>query len=158
MWLLACFPAVFLGANDFYIAYAVGLFAGFGMGGAILAPLAMLPDVIELDELQTGLRREGIFFSYFNFCEKLAISGGLALSAYALAIAGYDSDSSASDQPDDVKWVLRFLFSVVPMFMLVLSLIAMRYYPITEKSHKENLAKLQQRKLEQEAASAPLIH
>jgi len=35
----------------------------FGVSTAYLIPWSMMPDVIELDELTTGQRREGIFMA-----------------------------------------------------------------------------------------------
>eukprot|EP00004_Rigifila_ramosa_P013324 TRINITY_DN2939_c0_g1_i2.p1 TRINITY_DN2939_c0_g1~~TRINITY_DN2939_c0_g1_i2.p1 ORF type:complete len:120 (-),score=32.18 TRINITY_DN2939_c0_g1_i2:51-410(-) len=116
----------------------------------------MLPDVIEMDQLQTALRREGLFFSYTNFMEKLAISAGLAGSSYALGAAGYESFDSESDsgedtQPEAVKLILRMLYSLVPIAFLLSSLFVMRYYPITEEVHKKNLAALAQQRAERAA-------
>lgn len=44
--------------------YALGVLAGAGLATAYLVPWSMLPDVVDLDELQTGQRREGIFYGF----------------------------------------------------------------------------------------------
>jgi glycoside/pentoside/hexuronide:cation symporter, GPH family len=53
---------------------------GFGLGTLYLIPYSMIPDVVEMDELQTGERREGSFFSIFIFAEKVSTGICLAFS------------------------------------------------------------------------------
>jgi Na+/melibiose symporter-like transporter len=66
-----------------------------------LIPYSMLPDVIELDELKTGQRREGVFTGFFVVFMKLAVTGGLALSNFILAAAGYSAPVSTCGHTGD---------------------------------------------------------
>merc|ERR1719473_1517467 len=52
----------------------------------------MLPDVIERDEYITGERREGIYFGFFTIFLKLAVTGGLAITNFILAMSGFQAD------------------------------------------------------------------
>jgi MFS/sugar transport protein len=45
--------------------------AGLSVSAAHVLPDAMFPDVIEWDELRTGLRQEGIYYGVKNFIRKL---------------------------------------------------------------------------------------
>jgi GPH family glycoside/pentoside/hexuronide:cation symporter len=49
--------------------YVLAVMAGFGVSTAYLIPWSMMPDVIELDELTTGQRREGIFMVSWFCCK-----------------------------------------------------------------------------------------
>ena len=62
-----------------------GCFGRRGVSIGYLIPWSMLPDVIELDELETGQRREGIFYGFFVFMQKLGLSLGIAISNYVLS-------------------------------------------------------------------------
>ena len=67
----------------------LGVLAGVGVATAYLVPWSMLPDVIELDELKTGRRREGAFYGFFVLLQKLGLALGLGLVSLALGLAGY---------------------------------------------------------------------
>jgi GPH family glycoside/pentoside/hexuronide:cation symporter len=45
------------------LMYGCAIAMGLGLVTVYLMPLAMLPDVIDLDELRHGQRREGLFYS-----------------------------------------------------------------------------------------------
>ena len=60
--------------------FALGIAAGAGLSVGYLVPWSMLPDVIELDELETGQRREGVFYGFFVLLQKLGLSLGLFIS------------------------------------------------------------------------------
>jgi GPH family glycoside/pentoside/hexuronide:cation symporter len=44
----------------------------------------MLPDVVDLDELTTGKRREGDMYSVFLMFQKIGLGLALAMSSFAL--------------------------------------------------------------------------
>ena len=101
----------------------------------------MLPDVIEMDERRTGIRREALFYSFFLLLEKFSIALTQAGSSYALGIAGYKSPSEqAADgeldvQSDTVLMTLRVMVWIVPAllkfviipFALTFPLVCKRY-------------------------------
>jgi Na+/melibiose symporter-like transporter len=63
----------------------------------------MIPDVIELDELQTGERREGVFYSFMVLLQKIGLALGLWLVGQALERAGFLATiqgQAAPVQPD----------------------------------------------------------
>jgi hypothetical protein len=49
----------------------------------------MMPDVIELDELKTGQRREGIFYGFMVLLQKFGLALGLFLVGQSLEWAGF---------------------------------------------------------------------
>lgn len=80
--------------------YAMAALAGIGVGTAYLLPWTMLPDVVDADELKSGTRREGMFYAFFVFFQKISSGIALGLSTWALSIADYDSDLDT--QPESV--------------------------------------------------------
>ena len=78
-----------------------------------------MPAVIDLDELETGERREGIIYSFFIFFEKMGLSLALAGSNYILALVGYVStiDDVNITQPPSVILALRIMESIVPLVL-----------------------------------------
>jgi glycoside/pentoside/hexuronide:cation symporter, GPH family len=120
------------------IMFALG---GLGVGNMLLMPWAMLPDVMELDELKCGYRREGIFYSWFVFFQKIGLGLSLGFSSLALGWAGYippDSQTSVEDpQPYSVIIALRLMVSAIPGVLLVISMVSVWLFPITRASHAE---------------------
>ena len=107
----------------------------------------MLPDVVDLDELETGQRREGIFYGFFVFLQKLGISAGIAISNLILASTGYIKPEYAGApiapvQPEAVLTALRVFVSLAPGVILLLSYVAVRLYPITRAKHADIQARL----------------
>src|SRR5512136_1572914 len=109
----------------------------------------MLPDVIELDELETGQRREGIFYGFFVFMQKLGLSLGIAISNYILELTGYVNQvpgAALPVQPPAALLALRVFVSFIPAVILLGSFVVVHYYPINRQKHAALLAELQDRK------------
>jgi GPH family glycoside/pentoside/hexuronide:cation symporter len=124
------------------VVYAIGFLAGIGIAIGFLIPWSMLPDVIELDELQTNKRREGMFYAIFTLFQKLTLAAGLAASSFALGLAGYkapkdDLEDEVTQQPESVLYTLRVMIGPLPAFVLLLSFVAVWFYPITKQKHEE---------------------
>lgn len=128
--------------EDIILIFLLPAIGGLGLGVLYLIPYSMVPDVVEFDELKTGERREGSFFSIFIFGEKLATGITLALSNYALGLAGFDSDLGTEFQPKSAIVTLRLLVGVLPIVFLVISWVACFFYPITKKLHSDTLKQL----------------
>lgn len=119
--------------------FILAILAAAGVSIGYLVPWSMLPDVVELDELQTGQRREGIFYGFFVFLQKLGISLGIAISNYILELAGYINQVPGGplpQQPPAALLSLRIFVSLVPAAILLISFWVVRAYPITRKKHQ----------------------
>ncbi|NJO21086.1 MAG: MFS transporter, partial [Spirulinaceae cyanobacterium RM2_2_10] len=77
LWILADFSLLALDAERAVWVYALAALAGAGMATTYLIPPSMLPEVADWDELHTGQRREGLFYSLLLFLQKLALAVGL---------------------------------------------------------------------------------
>jgi GPH family glycoside/pentoside/hexuronide:cation symporter len=62
------------------LAYLPAALSGSGIAAAYLLPWAMIPDISETDELKTGERREGSFYAFASFFQKL----GTGVAIWAL--------------------------------------------------------------------------
>ncbi len=112
----------------------------------------MLPDVIELDELQTGQRREGIFYSFMTLGQKISRGVGLFAVGVVLRQAGFIERVAGQpmpEQPVAATEAIRLATGVFPAVLLVISLILAYFYPITREIHAEVLLKLKARREQQ---------
>jgi GPH family glycoside/pentoside/hexuronide:cation symporter len=143
-WVLVSLGLYFVPRGNITPLYVLAPLAGVGVAVGYLIPWSMLPDVIELDELETGHRREGIFYGFFVFLQKLGISLGIALSNLAIGAAGFKAD--LAQQPEAVLTTLQWFVSLLPAIVLLISFIPVWLYPINKKRHAEIMAQLEARK------------
>jgi GPH family glycoside/pentoside/hexuronide:cation symporter len=114
----------------------------------------MITDVIDYDELNTGERREGIFYSFMVLLQKMGLAIGIFLVGKALDIAGFVESVSGQEiaqQPDSALLAIRIAIGPLPTVMLIIGIILTYFYPITRQYHEEILLQLQERKREREA-------
>ncbi len=123
--------------------------AGICVSMALLLPWSMLPDTVDYDELQTGQRREGVFYGLFVFIQKIGLALALGVSNVVLGIGGYVNPIVPGEflpQPDSVLLTLRILVSFFPLTLLILSIPLVVAYPITRKRFQEMQDELEARK------------
>ncbi len=107
-----------------------------------LMPWSMLGEVVDEDDLETGERREGVYYGFFMFVRKLAGTLAVALAMALLGQLGFDRES---EQNDEVITAIRLLTSLAPAFFLVLSVWIARGYGLTRQAHREILDRLEAR-------------
>ncbi|ANV91716.1 MFS transporter [Picosynechococcus sp. PCC 8807] len=145
-WIIAQAGLFFLQPGQEKWLFLLGFMAGLGVSTAYLIPWSMLPDVIELDELRTGQRREGVFYAFMVMLQKLGIAFGIYIVGKALDWAGYIErvpGSPPAVQPDSALWVIRLVIGPLGTVLLIGGLILAYFYPITQGFHAEIRRKLQ---------------
>jgi GPH family glycoside/pentoside/hexuronide:cation symporter len=126
--------------------YIIGLpFFSFGIGSLFTLMMSMTADIIDIDELNSGLRREGIFGAIYWWMVKVgfAIAGGL--SGLIITLVGFKPDLATVDQQTAVDGLHAF-FCFFPMAGTLLAIYVMRDYSITEESTNQVRAELDTRK------------
>lgn len=129
--------------------YALGILAGLGLSTAYLVPWSMLPDVMDLDELMTGQRREGIFCGIFVQLQKFGTAFSIFMVGKILDHAGYLShngnDPLTLTQPESAIAAIRWLLGPVPAVVLLLGIAIASLYPITRDRHQAILLALKEK-------------
>ncbi|WP_430408683.1 MFS transporter [Kordia sp.] len=120
-------------------------FFSFGIGSLFTLMMSMTSDVIDLDELNTGKRREGIFGAIYWWMVKFGFAIAGALSGVILTIIGFEEGVAATDQEGAIIG-LRAFFSGLPIVGTLIAMYVMRDYDITEEKALEISAKLARRK------------
>jgi len=110
-------------------------FFSFGIGGLFTIMMSMTADVIDLDELTSGKRREGVFGAIYWWMVKFgfAIAGGL--SGAIFSVIGFDT--ALEVQPESAITGLRLFFSGLPILGTVIAMFIMRNYDISEERANE---------------------
>ena len=108
-------------------------FLAFGLGGLFTLMGSMIADVVDLDELTTGERREGMFGSVFWWMVKLGQSGAILVGGFLIYSTGLDA-SLGANQPEGTIFWLRFYDAFVPLAASAVAIYAVYRYPVTERS------------------------
>ena len=146
-WIIAAAGLFFLQPNQVGLMYVMAVMAGVGVSTAYLIPWSMIPDVIELDELQTGQRREGIFYGFMVLLQKFGLAFGLFLVGNTLQAYGFKEavigQTSLPIQPESALLAIRIAVGPIPTVCLIAGLVLIYFYPITREMHAEIMLKLQ---------------
>lgn len=121
-------------------------FFSFGIGSLFTIMMSMTADVIDLDELNSGKRREGVFGAIYWWMVKFgfAIAGGL--SGAIFSIIGFDV--ALEVQPESAITGLRLFFSGLPILGTLTAMYIMRNYDISEERANQITAELKVKRAE----------
>lgn len=114
------------------------------MGAAIVCVNAMLADTIEYGEWKTGQRNEAMITSTRCFVTKcVSAVSGLVI---ALVIAVTGMVPQAAEQAPVVLNSFHFIYTLGSAGIMILAVVPMAFYKLTEKRHAEIMAELAARK------------
>jgi GPH family glycoside/pentoside/hexuronide:cation symporter len=148
LWIIAQAGLFFLQRDQISLMYLLAVMAGVGVSTAYLIPWSMMPDVIELDELNTGQRREGIFYGFMVLLQKVGLALGLFIVGQSLQLAGFLETvpgQPTPTQPPSALLAIRIAIGPLPTLALIFGLILAYFYPITREVHAEILLQLKER-------------
>ncbi|MGI8502385.1 MAG: MFS transporter [Hassallia sp.] len=150
LWIMAAGGLFFLKPGQLGLMYLLAAMAGCGVSTAYLVPWSMIPDVIELDELETGQRREGIFYGFMVLLQKFGLAFGLFIVGNALQASGFKESVAGQNtlpiQPESALNAIRIAVGPIPVICLICGLILTYFYPITREKHAEIMLRLKERK------------
>lgn len=119
----------------------LGALAGVGLGAVQVLPWSMIPDAVEWDEMHTGQRHEGMFYSLVTLGRKFASSISLPLVLLVLEWTGYNA--AASSQPASAVNGIRLLIGPIPAIFIAGGIIFAFLYPLNREGYarvRESLA------------------
>ena len=149
VWIIAQAALFLIQPGQIGLVYLGAIMAGFGVSVAYLIPWSMIPDVIELDELNTGQRREGIFYSFMVLLQKLGLALALFVVGQALELSGFIAQipgEAIPVQPESALLAIRIAIAPLPTVFLIIGLVLTYFYPITKEVHADIRLQLKARK------------
>ena len=124
----------------FSITVMLAAFAGIGVSAVHVLTWAMIPDAVEVDELESGARHEGMFYALVTLLRKGASSIAIPMTALVLGWSGYVSNSA--QQAESAVWAIRILIGPVASLFLLGGILFARLYPLTREAHAEARSKI----------------
>ena len=134
---------LFIPGKPYMFLFALPFFS-FGIGGLFTLMMSMTADVIDLDELNTGKRREGIFGALYWWMVKFGYGVAGGLSGVILSVIGWESGGAT--QTEEALFGLRFFFSGLPILGTLIAIFVMKNYEISEDKANQISAELAARK------------
>ena len=133
---------LFIPGKPYFFLFALPFFS-FGIGGLFTLMMSMTADVIDLDELNTGKRREGIFGAIYWWMVKFGFGIAGGLSGVIFSVIGWESGGAT--QSEEALFGLRLFFSGLPILGTLIAIYIMWDYDLSEEKAGEIRAKLETR-------------
>ncbi len=130
--LLIC---LFLPAGNLPLIIGIIALIGVGISASQTLTFSILPDVVEVDELKNGVRREGTIYGTTMFLYKLASAVLVALTTAMLGVFGYleSAGGEVVTQPASAILGIRLLIGIVPALCFVLSAVFVKNLPLSKQ-------------------------
>jgi glycoside/pentoside/hexuronide:cation symporter, GPH family len=138
-WLVVLLAISGLGPDQVSLAYLLAALAGAGIACSYVLPWSMIPDVVEFDQLQTGERREGSYYAFASFFQKLAAGMAIWAMGQALAFANYINPTAADPlpvQPVEAVQAIRLFMGPIPAILLAIAVLFAWRYPLTRAKYE----------------------
>jgi GPH family glycoside/pentoside/hexuronide:cation symporter len=126
------------------VVLALAALAGIGVGAAHVLPWSIIPDAVEWDELATGQRHEGMFYSLVTLMQKVASSIAIPVALLMLEVTGYVPN--APEQPLATVRGIQVLMGPVPAVLLCTGILFALLYPLGRERHAQVRAELAARR------------
>jgi glycoside/pentoside/hexuronide:cation symporter, GPH family len=117
----------------------------FGLGGLFTTVGAMIADVCDVDELENGTRREGMFGAVYWWTVKLGTAAALALGGWLLNRTGFLQELGAN-QTEQALLLMRVFEVGLPVLFYGLAIAAILSYDLTPQRMGEIRAELERRR------------
>ena len=134
-WAATTLILPFVPPGVFNIAAPLMFIGGVAQSTGVLLLRAMMADVVDEDEVETGARRSGLFFGLLLTTTKLGMTLG-PLSYLALDWSGFDAEIAAANTPLAIQ-TLSVLFIAAPVSLLLGAIVSLRNYPLDEARQAE---------------------
>ncbi|WP_035807109.1 MFS transporter [Lunatimonas lonarensis] len=134
---------LFIPGKPYMFLFALPFFS-FGIGSLFTLMMSMTADVIDLDELSSGKRREGVFGAIYWWMVKFGFAIAGLLSGAILTVVGFDA--TLETQSEGAVLGLRAFYSGLPILGTLVAMYVMRDYDLTEERANEIRAILDARK------------
>lgn len=109
------------------IIIGMGAIPGSAMGAILTIECA------DYNEWKGMERMEGTIGSVRGFAAKIGAGLGSGVTGVLLGVAGYISSDTAV-QPDSAVWMIRMLFSIIPLFLYLVVVLIMHFYDLDKKT------------------------
>ena len=126
-----------------YLQMLLAVIVAPGLTALTLLAYALIADICDLDELNTGLRREGMYTGVYTWFVKISSTSVLAVTGYLLKWTGFDPDNLISTPQTVLK--LRLAMMLIPSSFMLFAACLIFFYPLNREKVRTIQAKLREK-------------
>lgn len=136
LWACAVFIWVpLLGPGDLAAFVIICVLSGLSLGVDLALPAAMQADIVDLDTLNGGGERAGLYFGLWSMATKLALALAVGIAFPLLEFSGFNTggESSAS-----ALLTLGLLYGVAPVVIKLIAVALVWRFPLDQVRQQQN--------------------
>jgi GPH family glycoside/pentoside/hexuronide:cation symporter len=145
---------LFIPGKPYMFLFALPFFS-FGIGSLFTLMMSMTSDIIDIDELNTGKRREGVFGAIYWWMVKFGFAIAGLLTGAIMALVGFVPDTVNTEAS---VTGIRLFYSGLPILGTLGAMWIMRNYDHTEEKALEISAELAKRKIKKKVIETSLAY
>ncbi len=133
LWACSVFLWVpFLGQDDIVLFAVICVLSGLSLGVDLVLPASIQADVIDLDTLNGGGERAGLFFGLWGMVTKLALALAVGIAFPLLDLAGF---SPGENNTSNALLTLAFLYGGLPVLLKLAAVTLVWNFPLDKNAH-----------------------
>jgi GPH family glycoside/pentoside/hexuronide:cation symporter len=122
------------GPGDLLMTAVILSWAGSAFSAGLFLGPSMQADVIDYDELYTGLRREAQYNGLWSVMSKFTVIPSMAIPLAVMATYGYVPNVP---QTETVQTVIRAIFGLTPAITTAIAFVVALRFPIDQRIHEK---------------------
>ena len=141
LWLATLsLPLTLMREGDVTLLMTLIAIRGSSFASILFLANSIAADVIDVDTLESGEQRSGLYFAAWGMTTKLSLALGVLLGTALPAAVGYDP--SADVTPPDMQTRLMLIYGGLPALMMAAGALFLWRFPITRERHAEVRARI----------------
>ena len=148
IWIATLIPLLFIG--DMISGLIVFFLMGIGLSGSLYIIDIIISDIVDEDEINTGVRREGAYYGANMFLMHLSTVLVFLVIGPVFILSNWEMFDPLN-VTQEVIFALRSLMAIFPSIALLIALLVIYKYPLDDERLKQ--VKQQRQKLHEEKKS-----
>jgi len=132
----------FLGEGNIWPFVLICCLSGLSLGADMALPASIQADVVDLDWLESGQQRTGLFFAAWSMATKLSLALAIVICFPILDVIGF---SPGGDNSDGALFGLAALYGLLPVIIKLGATILVWNFPIGAAEQADIRASLAKR-------------
>ena len=123
-----------LGPGDFWPFVVICCLSGLSLGADLALPASIQADVVDLDRLESGRQRTGLFFAAWSMVSKLSLALAVGIAFPALDLIGFEAGGRNSAL---ALFCLAALYGLLPVVIKLAATALVWNFPIGADAHDD---------------------
>lgn len=132
----------FLRPRSVWVFVALQSLGWLGLGLFTMVSWALITDVIDDAQLQSGVREDGSIYALYSFARKLGQAAAAGTTGWLLTAIGYVPGAQSGQTPEVLSGIFSIATLVPAVGFALLSLVLWLWYPLHRRRVEENVSKL----------------